>query len=131
MNTSRRTSVAAAIGFMLGTLGFSGAARASGTLNTPVSTTVAPDSTYCSGVNVGTVPIATVTVDLITDTGTILNTKTCTSLAPNADCYMSYSLSNSSRCRVTFSGSSKYIRGALTIVSGSGDKFVLPATTGK
>ena len=131
MNTSRRTSVAAAIGLMLGTLGFSGAARASGTLNTPVSTTVAPDRTFCSGVNVGTVPIATVTVDLITDTGTILNTLTCTSLAPNADCFMHYDLSNSSRCRVTFTGSSKNIRGALTIVSSSGDKFVLPATTGK
>ena len=127
MKGSGRLLTAAAIGIIVGSLGLAGSALA-GELNTPISTTVAPDVTYCSGVNVGTAPIASITSELITNTGAILATITCTNVAPDADCYTTYALSNSSRCRVTFTGSSKRIRGALTIVSSSGDKFVLPAT---
>lgn len=127
MHAFRRLGTAVAIGIIVGTFGLLGNALA-GTLNTPISTTVAPDDTFCSGVNVGTGPIANITVDLITNTGTILATNSCASVAPNDDCFTSYALSNSSRCRVTFTGPSKNIRGALTIVGSSGDKFVLPAT---
>jgi hypothetical protein len=127
MNASRRFHTAGAIGIIVGTLGLVGTALA-GTLNTPISTTVAPDVTYCSGVNVGTTPIASITVDLINNAGTINATNTCTIVAPDDDCFTTYNLSNSSRCRVTFTGPSKKIRGALTIVGSSGDKFVLPAT---
>jgi hypothetical protein len=129
MKASGRLLIAAAIGTIVGTLGLTGSALANGTLNTPVSTTAAPDRTFCSGVNVGTAPIANISVDLIRNDGVILATNTCSNVAADADCFVQFATPNSSRCRVTFTGSGKKIRGALTIVSSSGDKFVLPATS--
>jgi hypothetical protein len=127
MKTLGRTLVAAAI--CMATLGFTGTAHA-GRLNSAVVGVVGTDRNFCSGVNVGTSVISSVTVNIIATTGVVLATNTCSSVLSGQDCFTSTTIGfpNSSHCSVTFTGSSKSIRGAMTVVDTSGnDKFVLPA----
>ena len=80
---------------------------------------ISNDCPLCSAVNVGSKPIASVTVEIIdTSNGLVWGggSRTCTDLEPNAACRPGVGCIGSAEvyCRVTVKGSKKAIRAALT-----------------
>ena len=101
-------------------LAMSGAAHA-GVLTTA---TLLPDfgansQVRCEAVNVGPIPVASITIDIInTNNGLVGETNTCTSVAPDHGCGTALLSPFGGFCRITFTGSARRIRGSLQTRTG-------------
>ena len=82
-------------------------------LQTPLMFANGTDFIVCLATNVGTVPIATVTVSVVDGANVTQNTTTCSNLAPGEPCQAE--TQQDARCAISFTGSKKNIRGYVTV----------------
>jgi hypothetical protein len=107
-------------------LGLSRVVWAAALLQTPIMFTNGTDHIYCIATNVGTTPIASVTVSNVDQTNTTVNTFTCPSVAPGGLC--DAFTTTSSRCTISFTGSKKNIRALVSVVDAANNmKATIPA----
>ena len=107
-------------------LGLSRVVWAAGLLQTPLVFTNGIDGIVCLATNVGTVPIATVTVSVVDGTNVTQNTATCSNLAPGEPCQAE--TQQDARCAISFTGSKKNIRGYVTVGDAANNmKATIPA----
>ena len=112
--------VRTAVALTVGALGLLTNVAHAGTIASGLGLATGGDLFDCSVVNVGTTPITSVTVDLVSFFGAVTNTTTCSSVFPGSSCDVATAANPGYRwCRVTFTGKKNKFRALMNVYDSS------------